>query len=73
MNSNCSQLRITPFRLFDAAASRDFKRKMATRIQAALESIDLDEDCSIPHPLEDAAMAQQILTVTTSQTTLPRD
>lgn len=41
MNSNCSELKITPFRLFDSAASADFKRRMATKIQAALSAVDI--------------------------------
>jgi hypothetical protein len=73
MNSNCSQLRITPFRLFDAAASRDFKRRMATQIQSALQETDLDQDYSILHPLEDAVMAQHLIAAITAETTLMRD
>jgi hypothetical protein len=58
MNSNCEPVKITPFRLFDQTASRAFKRKMANRILAALDSVDVSEAIGGGYPQEDAAIAQ---------------
>lgn len=61
MNSNDSGVKITPFRLFDQTASRNFKRKMAAKIQAALDSIDFSTDNSESTFLEDTDLAQRML------------
>lgn len=59
MNSNCTQINITPFRLFDENASKNFKRRMAVKIQTALNTISFENDTI--GGLEDAAIAQRIL------------
>ncbi len=46
---------------------------MATQIQTALQEISLDDDCTTPYPIDDAAMAQQSSSVINVEATPMRD
>lgn len=61
MNSNCAEIKITPFRLFDFTARNNYKRSIAHKIQNALNSIDISQNEPFESLLEDAAQAQQLL------------
>ena len=69
MNSNCAEIKITPFRLFDSTARNNYKRSIAQKIQNALNSIDISQNQPFESFLEDAAQAQQLLS---SQRTVER-
>ena len=66
MNSNCAELKITPFRLFDLTARNNYKRSIGHKIQNALNSIEPLQNEPLVSFLEDAAIAQQLLNIETS-------
>jgi hypothetical protein len=66
MNSNCTELKIIPFRLFDSTARNNYKRSIAHKIQNALNSIETPQNEPFVSFLEDAAIAQQLLNIQTS-------